>query len=257
MVVMDCHNAIVFDWYNLHSQNRKLELVGYMLPSRLNDSSDTADGIKVATRLGIRNEKISIEGVVQAYATTNPELFETGSGYHKGNLMAEIRATILHAKAGIEKKLVLGTGNCDEDFGVAYYTLFGDGAVHLSPIGNLSKRLVRQMAAYLGFEDLANRVPAAGLEPGQTDFKDLGYDYDLVELVREGLNQGFSLEELIQHQQIVPESQRQMKIYKEKFGMIKFDDVSKMVNDIYRRNRIAKVKANIVHPPIAPITLIY
>jgi len=82
--------------------------------------------------------------------------------------------------------LVVGTGNKDEDFGVAYYTLFGDGAVHLSPIGNLPKRLVREMAAYLGFDDLAGRVSMAGLEPGQTSFKDLGCDYEFAEVVLAG-----------------------------------------------------------------------
>jgi NH3-dependent NAD+ synthetase len=49
------------------------------------------------------------------------------------------------------------------------------------------------MAAFLGVNDtIIHRIPTAGLEPGQSDFKDLGYDYDVVELVTAGFEQGFS-----------------------------------------------------------------
>ena len=164
----------------------KLELVGYILPSNTNKPEDTRDGISVAERLGIRYEVIPIDGITQAHVAATPSVTE--SIYHKGNLMSRIRANILSTTAALENKLVAGTGNKDEDFGIGYYTLFGDGAVHISPIGNLSKRLVRQIACYFGFEEIAKRIPTAGLEPGQTDYKDLGYDYDVVELVSEGFS---------------------------------------------------------------------
>ena len=98
--------------------------------------------------------------------TTEYALYAEFNGSREAGLN-EIRAVVLHTKAATENKAVIGTGNKDEDYGVAYYTLFGDGAVHLSPIGNLPKRLVREMAAYLGFDDLSGRVSTAGLEPGQ------------------------------------------------------------------------------------------
>jgi len=225
------------------------ELVGYILPSKTNDPKDEQDGVKVAKRLGIRYEVLDIEPVVEAYRTTNPEAFERA--YDKGNLMSRIRANILSTKAATENKLVLGTGNKDEDIGIGYYTLFGDGAVHLSPIGNLSKRLVREMATYMGFGDIAYREPTAGLELNQTDATDLGYNYDAVEIVLEGLEQGFSPAQLAIHDQVARTINPQLPIYH------KFNSVDRVVDDILSRHNIALRKAEIIHPPIAEVTLRY
>ena len=244
-----------FDEYNCRNPTVKLELVGYMLPSKTNSPKDKEDGLKVAERLGIRYEIQNIESIVESFKATNPETL--AKNYHKGNLMAEIRAVLLHSKAATENKLILGTGNRDEDFGVGYYTLFGDGAVHMSPIGDMPKRLVRQMAAYLGFKDLANRTPTAGLEPGQTDFKDLGYEYDLVELVGEGLRQGFNGKELINSPQVKALAEKQIKLYEKTFGNKKFEKAEDAICNILMRNNIAEGKSRIVHPPVAKITLKY
>ncbi len=242
-----------FERYNAQGPEQSLEVVGYILPSRTNHPKDAEDGLKVAKRLGIRYEVQSLEGIVEAFKSTNPEAL--GDKYHRGNLTSEIRAVVLHTKAATENKAVIGTGNKDEDYGVAYYTLFGDGAVHLSPIGNLPKRLVREMAAYLGFDDLAGRVSTAGLEPGQTSFKDLGCDYEFAELVLNGLDQGLCAEELAAHGQVVPYARQQMEKYAQWYGTPKFTSVGALVAEIIRRHEIALLKAEIVNPEIAPITL--
>jgi len=247
-----------FDRYNAIAPETDLELVGYMLPTKLNEEEETLEGERVAKKLGIRYEVIDLEPFINSFATVNPDDFLPGNEYHKGNSISEIRGLVLRRKAGVENKLLLGTGNSDEDFGVAYYTLFGDGAVHLSPIGNLSKRLVKQMAEYKKFASSAKREPKAGLEPGQTDFKNLGYEYEaIVEPLREGLSQGFTLEELTKHPQIVASAEKQIKLYEEKFGNKKFHNVEEMVYDFFRRNQIAKAKTSILHPPVAPVTLYY
>jgi len=239
-----------------NSQNeRKLELVGYLLPSSVNSPADAEDGKKVAERLGINYELVNIQPVVESYKNTNPTTFT--SNHHKGNLMAEIRATILHQKAATGKKLVLGTGNRDEDFCVGYYTLFGDGAVHISPIENLPKRLVKELATYLGFGDLANRIPTAGLEIGQTDFKDLGYKYETAEIVMNGFEQGFSLEGILADESFKHSSKEDLTEYLRIYGKWKFKEQKEIILDITERNKIAKVKGNIVHSPIAKITLNY
>ena len=242
------------DRYNQHNKNQ-LELVGYMLPSGVNNKEDTKDGVYVANKLGIRYEIQNIDAIVNSYKTTNPKTLE--NNFHKGNLMSEVRASILHRKAATEGKSVIGTGNKDEDFGIGYYTLFGDGAVHMSPIGNLPKRLVREMAAYLGFTELANRIPTAGLEPDQTDFKDLGYSYDVVELITEGINQGFEYNQLINHEQVIPLVNKELEAYEKMYETRKFNSVEDVVNDIYNRHDLANIKANIINPPIAEITLEY
>lgn len=247
-----------FDRYNAKrsSDEQALELVGYILPSSVNVSLDETDAVSVAKYLGLRYETHSIENLVEAFKSTNPEAFD--NKFHKGNMISRIRANVLSTKAATENKSLAGTGNRDEDFGIGYYTLFGDGAVHLSPIAGLPKRLVREMAAFLGLEkQIVHREPTAGLEPGQNDFKDLGYDYDVVELVTEGLSQGFSREELIIHSQIVPLIEKQIQQYQSICNNAKFDSVKAVVDDVLKRHRQAEEKMKIIHPPTPNITLTY
>lgn len=247
-----------FDRYNgdLKKQDQALELVGYILPSRVNPTQDEADAATVADYLGIRYERHQIESLVEAFHSTNPEAFE--SRFHKGNMISRIRANVLSTKAATENKVLAGTGNRDEDFGIGYYTLFGDGAVHLSPIAGLPKRLVREMAAFLGLDQqIIHREPTAGLEPGQSDFKDLGYDYDVVELISEGLDQGFSREALVEHAQIVPLIEKQIENYTSVYGAAKFTSVESVVDDVLNRHRQALAKMKIIHPPTPRITLSY
>jgi NAD+ synthase len=246
----DRHNA------KLAKGHQALELVGYILPSVINIQNDTTDAESVARHLGIRYEIHSIEGLVEAFRLTNPEALE--SKFHKGNMISRIRANVLSTKAATENKILAGTGNRDEDFGIGYYTLFGDGAVHISPIAGMPKRLVREMAAFMGLDkQIINREPTAGLEPQQSDFKDLGYDYEVVEIVTDGLNQGFSRQELIRHGQIVPLIERQIQQYRSIYGADKFESVQAVVEDVLKRHQQAKRKMKIIHPPTPKITLSY
>jgi NAD+ synthase len=244
-----------FDRYN-SNRDDTLELVGYILPSSINKMEDVKDAQILAKALGIRFEIHNIEKPVEAFKVINPEAFE--KNYHKGNLISRVRANVLSTKAATEKKLLAGTGNKDEDYGIGYYTLFGDGAVHCSPIAGLSKRLVRGMALFLGVDEtIVHRVPTAGLEPGQSDFKDLGYDYDVVELVTEGLDQEFTPEQLATHKQLVSLVKKQIEFYQSIYGNPKLESVEQVVKDIYRRHQLAMEKVKIVHPPTPKITLRY
>jgi NAD+ synthase len=241
---------------NNRKKDHPLELVGYILPTRINKEADFRDAASLVKSLSIRCETHSIEKLVEAFKSTNPEAFEVS--YHRGNLISRVRANVLSTKAATEHKILAGTGNRDEDFGIGYYTLFGDGAVHLSPIAGLSKRLVREMALYLGVDDtIVQRVPTAGLEPGQSDFKDLGYDYDVVELVTEGLEQGFSDRQLADHPQVAPLVENQIAHYRSQFGEALHDSVEKVVADIIRRHQTAMDKVKVVHPPTPQISLTY
>jgi NAD+ synthase len=244
-----------FAGYNAQNEQH-LELVGYILPTRINKKADVQDAETLAKALGLRYELHSIEKLLEAFKSTNPEAFE--ENYHRGNLISRVRANVLSTKAATEHKIVAGTGNRDEDFGIGYYTLFGDGAVHLSPIAGLSKRLVRKMALFLGVDkSIVNRVPAAGLEPGQSDFKDLGYDYDVVELVTEGLQQGLTGTQLATHDQVAPLVEKQITNYRSVFGKPQLNSVEKVINDINRRHQSAKAKVKIIHPPTPQISLTY
>jgi len=80
------------------------------------------------------------------------------------NTRARIRMTTLYYYAGLHKLLVAGTGNKVEDFGVGFYTKYGDGGVDLSPIADLLKSEVYKLGAFLEVpESIMNAAPSDGL----------------------------------------------------------------------------------------------
>ena len=80
------------------------------------------------------------------------------------NTRARLRMTTLYYFAGIHSYLVAGTGNKVEDFGVGFFTKYGDGGVDLSPIADLMKSEVYQIAEYLQLSsEIINADPTDGL----------------------------------------------------------------------------------------------
>ena len=92
------------------------------------------------------------------------------------NTRARLRMSTLYYYAGIKQSLVVGTGNKVEDFGVGFFTKYGDGGVDLSPIADLMKSEVYQLARYLGVhEEILNAAPTDGLwGDDRTDEDQLG-----------------------------------------------------------------------------------
>jgi NAD+ synthase len=90
---------------------------------------------------------------------------------------------LLYHYATTLKGLVVGTGNKVEDFGVGFYTKYGDGGVDLSPIADLTKTEVRMLASYVGVsEDILAAPPTDGLwEDSRTDEEQIGASYEELE----------------------------------------------------------------------------
>ena len=99
------------------------------------------------------------------------------------NTRARIRMTTLYYFAGIHGLLVAGTGNKVEDFGVGFYTKYGDGGVDLSPIADLMKSDVYALAKYLKIPvTILAASPTDGLfGDDRTDEDQLGASYDELE----------------------------------------------------------------------------
>jgi NAD+ synthase len=212
--------------------------------SNTSDSrSDDRDAQALCNKFDIVWIISPIDDLIENTAETIYCLASTLTKVSRGNMASRIRSNVLHTIAECENCLVCGTGNWDEDFGVGYYTLFGDGAVHMSPIGNLSKRLVYQMAEHLGVpESIIKKSPSARLEEGQTDFGDLGYGYGAVEIFSESLAQKLDVYETL-------------KDYPYNKNM--FSNYGDFIDDLTRRRRVAASKARLVSPDIAQVTLIY
>jgi len=96
------------------------------------------------------------------------------------NTRARLRMTSLYYFAGLNNFLVAGTGNKVEDFGVGFYTKYGDGGVDLSPIADLMKSEVYAVANYLKInEEIQTAAPTDGLwGDDRTDEDQLGASYE-------------------------------------------------------------------------------
>ena len=99
------------------------------------------------------------------------------------NTRARLRMTTLYAVAQANACLVAGTGNKVEDFGVGFYTKYGDGGVDLSPIADLMKTEVFELAKALGVvASIQNAAPTDGLwEDGRSDEDQIGATYPELE----------------------------------------------------------------------------
>lgn len=99
------------------------------------------------------------------------------------NTRARLRMTALYYLAGINSYLVAGTGNKVEDFGVGFFTKYGDGGVDLSPIADLTKSEVYSLAKELGIvESIMKAAPTDGLfGDSRTDEDQIGASYPELE----------------------------------------------------------------------------
>lgn len=99
------------------------------------------------------------------------------------NTRSRLRMTALYYHAGLYNLLVAGTGNKVEDFGIGFFTKYGDGGVDLSPIADLMKSEVYQLAAYLEIPmSIQNAAPTDGLfGDNRTDEDQIGASYDELE----------------------------------------------------------------------------
>ena len=99
------------------------------------------------------------------------------------NSRSRLRMMMLYQVASSNNGLVVGTGNKVEDFGVGFYTKYGDGGVDISPIADCMKSEVFKIANYLNIlQDIQDAPPTDGLwDDGRTDEDQLGMTYDDLE----------------------------------------------------------------------------
>jgi len=105
------------------------------------------------------------------------------NGLALANTKSRLRMVLLYYFATTLKGLVIGTGNKVEDFGVGFYTKYGDGGVDVSPIADLTKTQVRALAQNLGIlTQIIEAPPTDGLwEDSRTDEEQIGASYEELE----------------------------------------------------------------------------
>jgi NAD+ synthase len=135
---------------------------------------------------------------VEAHTINLDELFSTFSSslsnfdneHGMANSRARLRMTTLYQVAAANKGIVVGTGNKVEDFGVGFYTKYGDGGVDISPIADCTKTQVWDLGKHLGIlKEIIEADPTDGLwNDGRNDADQLGMTYIELEKVMENPN---------------------------------------------------------------------
>ena len=99
------------------------------------------------------------------------------------NSRARLRMVTLYQVAAANNGIVVGTGNKVEDFGVGFYTKYGDGGVDISPIADCTKTQVWEMGEHLGIDkEIIKADPTDGLwDDGRPDVSQLGMSYQDLE----------------------------------------------------------------------------
>ena len=111
--------------------------------------------------------------------------FDNEHGF--ANSRARLRMATLYQVAAANFGIVVGTGNKVEDFGVGFYTKYGDGGVDISPIADCTKTQVWELGKYLGVsEEIIDSQPNDGLwDDGRNDVQQLGMSYEDLEKAME------------------------------------------------------------------------
>lgn len=131
----------------------------------------------------VRDIRVDLTPVFDEFKIQIPETEKTTYEMALANTRARLRMTTLYYFAGLEGYIVVGTGNKVEDFGVGFYTKYGDGGVDVSPIADLMKSEVYQLGEYLQIPDsIIKAKPSDGLfGDARSDEDQLGASYDELE----------------------------------------------------------------------------
>ena len=131
------------------------------------------------------SEEIDLTHILEAFEKTLPAPIQ--DFLTMANTRSRIRMTTLYAYACHHKLIVSGTGNKVEDFGVGFYTKYGDGGVDISPIADLYKTQVYELGKHLGVvESIIIAKPTDGLfADGRSDEDQLGATYPELEWAME------------------------------------------------------------------------
>ncbi len=123
---------------------------------------------------------ISLDKLFESFSSTLNN-FDNEHGF--ANSRARLRMTTLYQVAAANKGIVVGTGNKVEDFGVGFYTKYGDGGVDISPIADCNKTEVWELGKELGIlKEIIDAPPTDGLwDDGRTDEGQLGFKYQDLE----------------------------------------------------------------------------
>ena len=138
----------------------------------------------------VESHLVILDNVFKSFKNS---LSEFDNEHGLANSRARLRMATLYQVAASNNGIVVGTGNKVEDFGVGFYTKYGDGGVDISPIADCTKSQVWEMGKNLGIlKEIIKAQPTDGLwDDGRTDVNQLGMSYqELEEAIKDPSNKG-------------------------------------------------------------------
>lgn len=148
-------------------------VLGVMMPCG-NHPDDERDGRRIAEFLGIGSRTVHLDAVLDELVRAAG--LDSSDGMNMGNLKARLRMATVYAHS--RGRLVAGTSNRSE-YLAGYWTKWGDGVADFHPLIGLYKDQVARLAGVMGLPVwTTERVPSAGLWPGQSDEGEMGVSYN-------------------------------------------------------------------------------
>jgi len=165
------------------------------LPYRTSNPSSLHDAYRIADFIGLDLKIIDITSAVDAVVENRQNIDQL----RLGNICARMRMIYLYDISAESGKLVLGTGNRTEKL-LGYFTLWGDSACAIAPLGDLYKTQERKLAEHIGLPDwIISKTPTADLWRGQTDEDEMGITYETADkILRAMFDENRTHDELIE-----------------------------------------------------------
>ena len=169
-----------------------LEMPIHQAPSQVSRALNHIDWLKDNFN-DVNMTKVDLTPVFDSLVASLPPVVNEEDRFMSlANTRARLRMTSLYYFAALNKYLVAGTGNKVEDFGVGFYTKYGDGGVDLSPIADLLKTEVYEIAKYLEInQEIIDAAPTDGLwGDDRTDEDQIGASYPELEWAMKMMDEG-------------------------------------------------------------------
>jgi NAD+ synthase len=159
--------------------------VGMPLNSKPENTKLSNLQLKFLSKLNVQRIEVELSKTFKSFENTISS-FVT-SDLASANSKSRLRMVTLYHIATASNGIVVGTGNKVEDFGVGFFTKYGDGGVDISPIADLYKTEVRELGRYLGIpQEIINATPTDGLwDDDRNDEQQIGATYDELEWAME------------------------------------------------------------------------
>lgn len=173
------------------------DVIGISMPEKeTRNERNIHDAKEVARKFRLQFKIIDVTPMIDATSKCISRMERRKGSVPYANVKARLRAVVLYYFANRENGLVAGTGDKSEIM-LGYFTKFGDGACDIQPIADMYKASVRDLAKHLGIpKRVYSKTPSPELWPGQSAEKELGLEYEKLDMILWGLERWMDPKEI-------------------------------------------------------------